>query len=480
MKKKYILKKLLRYSLVNNLITWLFLMTVLAVAMPKAGCTKFVAVKPPITQITSEEVFSSDASAISSINGIYSQMIDGLDFASGDLNSVTILTGLSSDELVDYTGSPDFGQFYTNSLNSTNTTMTSIWTQGYTLIYYANSILEGLNKSNAVSSSAKNELMGEAKFVRAFTYFYMVNLFGDVPYVNSTNYNVNNTVGRSSVAQVYKNVISDLKDAQGLLLSDYSVSKGERIRPNKYAATALLARVYLFTGDWVNAEVQADTVINQSTLYNLNSDLNNVFLKNSTDAIWQLKPVDPTVNTWEGFTFILLDVPTNVALSPQVVSSFDSGDNRRSQWVDSITVGSQTYYYPFKYKVNDASVFSEYSMVLRLSEQYLIRAEARAEQGNGAAVDDLNTIRNRAGLPNYSGLTDKQSLLTQILHERFVELFTEWGHRWLDLKRTNSVDSVMNTATPIKGGVWKTDAKLYPIPENQINNDPNVSQNPGY
>jgi hypothetical protein len=148
------------------------------------------------------------------------------------------------------------------------------------------------------------------------------------------------------------------------------------------------------------------------------------------------------------------------------------------------TVGgiATTYYYPYKYKVNTPGApVTEYEMVLRLGEQYLIRAEAEANNSDtNDAVNDLNVIRKRAGLANYAGATDKSSLLTAILHERQVELFSEWGHRWLDLKRTSVVDVVMPIATPQKGGTWQSSKQLYPLPQADLQDDPNLVQNPGY
>jgi hypothetical protein len=110
----------------------------------------------------------------------------------------------------------------------------------------------------------------------------------------------------------------------------------------------------------------------------------------------------------------------------------------------------------------------------------LIRAEARAQQGNvSGAAGDLNVIRTRAGLPNTSA-TNSQGLLSAILLERRFELFTEYGHRWLDLIRTGNANAVMNIVTPQKGGVWETTDELYPIMLTEIQSDPNLTQNPGY
>jgi hypothetical protein len=167
-------------------------------------------------------------------------------------------------------------------------------------------------------------------------------------------------------------------------------------------------------------------------------------------------------------------------MSPQLLASFEPGDLRMSNWVGVDSSTGTKYYYPFKYKVATGSTLTEYSMVIRLAEMFLIRAEARAWQNNiTGGQADLNVIRARAGLPATTAST-RQDLIDAILHERQVELFTEWGHRWLDLKRTGTIDQVMNIVTLQKGGSWVSNQQLYPIPAKEIQNNPNLSQNPGY
>src|SRR5438552_17436425 len=113
-------------------------------------------------------------------------------------------------------------------------------------------------------------------------------------------------------------------------------------------------------------------------------------------------------------------------------------------------------------------------MYLRLAEQYLIRAEARTQENNiSSAQTDLNVIRSRAGLGPVTA-SDKASLLAAILHERQVELFTEWGHRWFDIKRTGTVDATMTVVTSQKGGTWNTNQQWYPIPQSELQNDVNL------
>jgi len=445
------------------------------------SCKKFVEIGVPDTRIVSQTVFTTDASATAAIVGIYVNMMSNqFTFTTG---GTTLYAGLSSDEFRNYSATAFQNEFYTNSINPANNTINTIWNNAYSFIYDANAVLEGLASSSGVSAPVKNQLEGEAKFIRAFSNFYLTNFFGDIPLVMSTDYRVNAVIPRTKQADVYKQIEDDLISAQTLLSADYSFCGGERVRPTKWAATALLARVYLYTNDWKNAEIQSGTLINNNN-YHLLSNLNTVFLKNSIESILQFYPVRPGVNTNEGSSFILTAAPggsgVGISISDNLFNSFETGDTRKSNWIKGYTGNGQTYYYPFKYKVNTSTVLTEYYTVLRLSEQYLIRAEARAAQDNlTGALDDLNSIRTRAGLPN-SLANDKLSILTAILHERQVELFAEWGHRWFDLKRTNTIDSVMNTVSAQKGGSWSSYKAFYPIPVKQIQNNPATIQNTGY
>ena len=363
-------------------------------------------------------------------------------------------------------------------------------------IHTANAVLEGLSSSTGVTAAEKKQLTGEAKFMRAFLLFYAVNLFGDVPLVTTTDYQANNTISRTPEDLVYQQIIMDLLDAENELPSNFVDPTGnittERVRPNKFTAAALLARVYLYTKNYVGADSAATVVIN-SPNFALVADLDSIFLANSNEVIWQMQPVRAGFNTFDGNVFVLTSPPGSgsnpVALSAQLLGAFDTTDFRFTHWIGSFNDSSsnQTYYFPHKYKnyLDDPAIpVTEYLMVLRLAEQYLIRAEAQTQMGVGngvnGAVADLNVIRNRAGLSNYSGQMDPASLTQEILHERQLEYFTEWGQRWLDLKRTGTVNSVMSIVTPLKGGNWNPDWALMPIPLSDVKIDPNLTQNNGY
>jgi len=159
-------------------------------------------------------------------------------------------------------------------------------------------------------------------------------------------------------------------------------------------------------------------------------------LKNSSEAIWQLMPVVTGYNTFEGSWFVLLSTsaPTNVTASDSLLNAFKAGDNRRTSWIGNVTVSGTTYYFPNKYKVRTGATVSEYYTMFRLAEQYLIRAEALAQQNSiSQAVGDLNVIRQRAGLVDLSTSITQAECFTAIEQERRIELLCEWGHRWFDL-----------------------------------------------
>lgn len=436
------------------------------------SCKKFLDIESPKDKISTSKIFENDDIATSAITGIYSRMID-VGFGSGDNTSISILTGLSSDELKNHNSTWD--GFSQAEIQTNDPYVAGLWSKAYTFIYSANAVLEGLEVPNSVSPNTKSQLMGEAKFVRAFCYFYLVNLFGEIPLNLTTDYRINEVAQKSSKEKIYAQIITDLQAAENLLSAAYPST--ERIRPNKWTAKSLLARVYLFTENWKLASDKATEVIDQKGLYTLVDDLDKVFLKNSTETIWQLMPPAGN-NTREGALFILTATPGFVSLLPSFVTTFEPGDVRLTKWIKEYSNNTGKYYYPFKYKVKTSSQITEYSMVIRLAELYLIRAEARAKQSQPElALEDINLIRKRAGLINpLIGFNSSQCLI-EIEKQNRLELFTEWGHRWLDLKRTGRASSIL---APIKGLTWQETDVLYPIPDIERTRNKTLKQNLGY
>jgi starch-binding outer membrane protein, SusD/RagB family len=470
----------------------------LLLIMMMNGCKKFVEVDTPPNSLNIGNVYASDGTAISVITGIYASMsINEASIAGAGgqgLVFMNLYPALSSDELTLYSGVSSGSalyNYYKNSLNVNVIASSDFWASIYLRIFQINSAIEGLNQSTQLTPAVKNQLLGEAYFLRALLYFYLTNLYGDVPLLLTTDYGKNSVMARTSKDFVYDQIVSDLILAKTLLSPNYLGSNlitttSLRVRPTKFTADALLSRIYLYREDWKSAEEQSTLVID-NLIYDT-VPLNSVFLKESKETLWCLQPVTAGVqsNTGEGALFILPSSgPSDVYpvyLSQSVVDSFESGDLRKMNWVNSVTVNGSIYYYPFKYKVgiDPAGVATEYCVVMRLAEVLLTRAEARAKQGNlNDALSDLNKIRNRAGLSNFVS-TSQEEIISKIFHERRIELFTEWGHRWLDLKRTGNVDAIMQNVVIQKGTTWDNRWSLYPIPQLDIDRDPNLKQNPGY
>ncbi|HMR92949.1 MAG TPA: RagB/SusD family nutrient uptake outer membrane protein [Chitinophagaceae bacterium] len=441
------------------------------------SCQKWVDVGSPGTQLSAEKIFQSDATAISSVLAIYSQMeTDGLNY------NLIIHTGRSADELLNHSTSATNIELYTNNLTPGNSAVRNFWQVLYKYIYQANTLLEGLAMTPKVSEPVSRQLKGEAHFIRAFCYFYLVNLFGDAPLILSTSYEDAASRPRNNAGEVYSFIKEELTIATALLSSDYlsgaHTPTAERVRPNRFAAHALLARVHLYLSEWDRAEAEATIVLNNTNQYTLLSDPNEVFLKNSREAIWQWQSQLPNRNTYAGAFLILTTRPSNISIDSNVVNSFSMDDLRKANWIRSITSSGLHYYYPYKYKVRqNAPAITEYTMVLRLSEQLLIRSEAIAMQDRtDEALADLNAVRSRAGLSPLSGLS-QSTLLDSIAQERRWELFTEFGDRWLNLKRTGTATPVLSV---VKGANWADTDVLYPIPLSEIQLNSQLSQNAGY
>lgn len=493
------------------------LLFVFAMVFGFTSCKKFLDIGAPVTTLNQENVFSTDLTATQVITGFYASLSEeNMNNPTNPLVFGSLFTsaGVAGDELTLYSSNSNLVPYYTNAVlaNSTN----NPWSRIYNYIFRTNIAIQGLEASDQLTLSTKNQLLGECKFFRAFCYFYLVNLYGDVPIPVETDPEINRLLGRSKKDLVYQQIFKDLNEAVNKLSVDFLDANlkvtSERTRPTQWAAKALLSRAYLYHGDYLEAENAASSVI-ENNHFDLTSSIDDVFKKNSQETIWALQPVfantNQGYNTGEGKILLLPVGGPNasfpVSLSSNVVDNFEHGDMRKTKWTNSITTTTGiTYNYASKYKANAIqSTVTEYSIVLRLGEVYLIRAEARAKQGQAkfaTAVADLNKLRSRARalptsssdtpLPALSSSMSQANMLSAIERERFSELFTEWGHRWLDLKRTpgfanpsvSRADELMPEICAKKGGVWSPNWKLWPIPMDDLLRNPNMQgqQNPGY
>ena len=473
----------------NTLVKYrcVFLFIFIISCVPGISCKKFIEVGPPVTSISGENLYTDDANAVASITGIYAKMS-----ATNFSLNLSVYPELSADNFELFSqDNLAYTQYYQNALISNYGGTPEFWSVIYNYIFPINDAISGLSSSTKITPQVRDRLLGEAYFLRSFLYFHLVNLYGKIPLALTTNYVENNKLTRATEADVYQQIIADSNKAKSLLTITYvdgTVLKAtsERIRPNRSAVDALLSRVYLYQKNYDAAEKEASEVIQNNNLFSANIPLDQVFLANSLETIWSLQPVNSRINTGEAAFFIPTDAGlnsvTSVLLSKGLLESFELGDLRKKTWIDSINFDSKVYYFPSKYKVGFGSTdLTEYPIVLRLSEQYLIRSEARARLNNiSGSRSDLNIIRNRAGLPETSA-NNTEDLVTAIFKERRVELFSEWSHRWFDLKRSGAINEVMEIATPLKGGgSWKPFKAFYPIPYDDVRLNTNLLQNEGY
>lgn len=470
------------------------------------ACKKLVEVGEPIDAITANKMYKNESQAENALVGVYYELINGNGNNSDPFSTAfaaglsTFAGGLSADEFtVSSANNPGYA-LATNKLTLLNSQYaTSIWNSAYHTIYNANAVIEGIAAAeNAVMrDSVKVQYTAEAKFLRAFCYFYLVNYFGDLPITLTVDFQKVINVSRSPVPTVYTQILKDLEDAERDLPASFAAGKNERVRASKWAAKAMLAKVHLAQGNYPQAAAKASELISETALFNL-PPLGNVFLANSKEAIFQLKQTNQGANlrnaTAEGSNFIPSDRFNGsalAALTDQLIAAFEKGDQRWEIWTDSTLQTSSglnvKVWYPVKYKTGRYNAVlnapsPEYTMVLRLAEMYLIRAEARANGADGGhtkAIEDLNAVRLRTGLADLPMTMEVNAVKDAVAHERQIELFAEWGNRWLDLKRTGKASATLSSL-PSKQP-WEGDYQLlYPIPVREIETNRNIQQNTGY
>lgn len=459
-----------------------------------SGCEKYLNnTQLPAGTIAGDDAFVSDNSISAIVTGSYFSLNSSGPFSESPSSNLGNVMGLFTDELKPVASSSVTNQVYYNDALTTKNA--DYWKDLYNKVYVVNSSIEGI-KSTSAYLYYKNQWLGECYFLRAFLYFNLVNIYGDVPLALTSDFTVNSKLSRAPQSQVYEQIIADCRMAKSLLPVSYKDGFGTtstyRVRPNQAVATALLAKAFLYAGRYDSAEVHATALIDNGA-YKLETP-DQTFVTESKETIWALA----TNNDEKTYEYSMYNnaMPatitppedpsswTLVAMNPALVNSFEANDQRFTNWVRSTTViasattPSITYYFPNKYK--SATVGAEKTVLLRLAEMYLIRAEARARQENtGGAQADLNLVRTRAGLPATTA-GSRDELIRAVTAERRVELFTESGNRFFDLKRTGTIDAVMTVAAQQKGTSWKSYMSLWPLNPDDIILNPNLTPNPGY
>ena len=408
----------------------------------------------------------------------------------------------------------------------------SFWPRLYQVIRAANLALQELEVLEEQDAGVKEELQGRARFVRAFMYYHLVRLFGDVPYLDENISTAEASVlGRTPTDEIYANIISDLEFAKQWLPD----SRVDRTLPSKAAAGAYLASVYLTRGEYQLAYDEATDVINNAGTYNLalEADYRNIFhavnTDNSMEPIFILDFVGTNIDdesrdylaAFTGFfgqaTYYASGGWSVMVPAIGVYDTWDENDYRRSVNLDDEAMDNNGNILPFtqfssldgrnanrphisKYtamagdlpQANTAGRDSHSNyQLMRYAEVLLIAAEAAVETGRTSEADQyINMIRERArngdgsGTPSASPADISGATVADVLEERRLELAFE-QKRWYDIVRREMGDEVFGPngfETEFQGtqGFDSSRDYLLPIPPFEITNNPNLTQNPGY
>ena len=433
-------------------------------ALVSASCTKMLDVQPTAS-VSTDQAIKDKSGVDKAITGAYYSLHDVGNYG----RNTVIVEDLAADNLV-WTGTTrDYQQFDDNQISSDNGIIDGIWASNYDCINRVNNVLVRIGDIS-MSDAERNLYTGDGLFLRALSHFNLLSFFGGIPVKTQPTLDLSTiNQARSSVGDVYQQIISDLLQAEQLLPASRPLGWA-----SSFSATALLARVYLsqfhYTGDVAiaaKAKVKADIVINEGgfTLAPVYIDL---FNGNTTESIFEVVFDAQNYNRLAQYFFpVSLTGRYEVSPPSAFVLSFQTTDTVRFD--ASITFDEKNLPYGIKYK--DYTSGTDRVYVLRLAEMYMIRAEAQAySNGNIEEIrGDINTLRLRSGLDPTTATTYPELKLA-IENERRHEFAFE-SQRWSDLVRTKRATTVLGIDVKYT---------LFPIPLSELQTNTLMTQNPGY
>src|ERR1044072_2683093 len=432
------------------------------------SCNKFLDVAPE--DAVSDEnspVIIDKASAETAVRGLYRAVS-----ADGYYGTTFQSIGYLSGDNIQWTGSQSIiQQFISHNVRADNANVTAAWSAIYAAINRANHIITKVPDVSdpLLTTALKHQFTGEGYFVRALAYFDLARTWGGVqitltPTVTAGDkYNIR----RSTLQQTYAQVLSDLVAADSLLPGTTN-----RYRATRKTVWALRARYHLYQDQWADAENYAGKVIADSANYKLVQPYSAFFANGvvaTTESVFELSYSTTYPNThrnsWQppANNGTRQWAPNDAFIA--LVNNPAIGGNR-SALVAKTSAG--LWYGNLYYRPNPAT---DPSYVIRIAEEYLIRAEARAQLGKlTGALSDLNAVRSRAGLAPSEAATAADILLA-IENERKIEFAFE-PHRWFDLVRTKRAAAVLGLTNPHR--------YVMPVPAAEVLNDVSLDQNHGY
>jgi len=474
------------------------LLALLVLTATLTSCQDFLNLKPEY-QISDQSFYQNQNDFETALVGVYSTM-RGL----YNTSNILYMTELTTDNTEIQWSSPaaDEMQMDQNAVTPTNNYVRSVWS---TCLYTISQSTNILNRIDAVNfdQATKDRIKGEAQFLRAFNYFYLVRLFGNVPIANQTFTSPAQVAAADltlkSSEEVYQLILSDLTSAETLLPTALNTN---RTRASQMTAKTLLGKVYLTRKNYDLAATKLKEVID-SKQYSLVADYKALSTNGNTNLVETILEVDYLSGQSLGNNYSALFTPaiTSMAIFPNnlqgagrivptldMVNAYETSDARKAISVnDSVTLigGKKSYSrYGLKFvdfKATDLNDGAVTFTILRYADVLLMYAEVLNEQGKTAdALPYLNQIRQRAKLTALSGLSQADMRLA-VERERRVEFLYE-GHRWFDLVRTGRAQTVLNAhyASQKLNFSLQDFEQLFPIPQAEIDLNPALKQNPGY
>lgn len=431
------------------------------------ACEDFLE-QTPVDIITDDQVIIDGESAEAAILGVYSRM------QTAGMFGTRLITdpGVLSDELTHSGSFPSIAEMDANNVSSANATIDDIWQQAYTAIYQANNIIELLQSDtefSGLTADARAVIIGEARFLRALSHFALTNLWGAVPIVTTSDLIANSSVSRDPASEVMSFVITEAAlAATELSGAEFGVDNVDgQFRANEWAAKALQARALLYDNQLAQAGQIANDIIENGP-FELAPNYGSLFASGPAQNSEIIFGFFYSALDQSGLAFQFLPSGRfEFAVSPQLLAAYESGGEDARALVAVNEGDNALRSYVNKYR--DISTGTDGTIIFRLAEMYLIRAEANA--GTASALDDLNTLRTRAGVAPVTG-----SSIDNILAERFIELAFE-GHRWYDLRRTGNLVTTMSAIN----SDFTINDELLPVPQRDILQNANLlPQNNGY
>lgn len=446
------------------------------VLLQVTACTDILD-KDPVSSFSAAGFYKTTADAQAGIYGIYdaAQSVFRLNFAYwGEGRADNVQTAQTGESLV------------LASNNLTNTASSADWTSLYTMISRANYAIAFIPNVYEDDNAAGKQLLGQAHALRALAYFYLVRVWGDVPFITEpyTSGDQDIFIGKTDKEIVLDQVEEDLKYAAANCIEKFN-SNNDRIMFTRGGANGLLTQVYMWRHKYTEA-VATSSLVMSNTLYSLVpiADWGKMFSNSySKESIFEVGYNDTETNGLR----TLYAVGSYAIYTPSVKwkESIEAGDLRRDFIYDVVPAEPKAIWKYLGQGVSDeiATPAKQNIVLIRLADIMLLRAEALNKIGGEAnkaeALTLLNTIRTRAGLIAFATEAEAVAMYgdleSAILHERSVELSFE-GHRWFDLVRTGKAISTMG---PING--LSSEANLvWPVHQNSLNKNPNMTQNSFY